>query len=146
MIHKPGASDLYGFLETKDQMPAFASDQLTENDVTTLIRFLKNDYLGAPRPQESRARPRSSGPPARDRALDRRRWAGWASSSGDAWSVPRHVSSALGSPPPPPPRARTFVIPHPPAPRRNRAVWFSKKWTEAIPRRPGYGAHDHSYD
>jgi ubiquinol-cytochrome c reductase cytochrome b subunit len=47
MIHKPGATDLYGYLEKKDQMPAFTSDQLTENDVTMLVRFLKNDYFGA---------------------------------------------------------------------------------------------------
>jgi ubiquinol-cytochrome c reductase cytochrome b subunit len=48
MIHKPGAPDLYGYLEVKDQMPPFGSDQLTDNDVAMLIRFLKNDYLGAP--------------------------------------------------------------------------------------------------
>ena len=48
MIHKPGAPDMYGFLEKKsDQMPSF-SDQLTENDVNTIVRFLKNDYPGAP--------------------------------------------------------------------------------------------------
>ena len=40
MIHKPGALDLYGYLEKKDQMPSFA-DQLTENDVATVVRFLK---------------------------------------------------------------------------------------------------------
>jgi ubiquinol-cytochrome c reductase cytochrome b subunit len=45
MIHKPGAPDLYGFLEKKDQMPSF--NQLTENDVQTIVRFLKNDYPGA---------------------------------------------------------------------------------------------------
>ena len=44
MIHKPGAPDLYGYLEAKDQMPAFGADQLTENDVTTVIRYLRNDY------------------------------------------------------------------------------------------------------
>jgi ubiquinol-cytochrome c reductase cytochrome b subunit len=47
MIHKPGATDLYGYLEKKDQMPAFTEEQLTENDLTMLIRFLKNDYIGA---------------------------------------------------------------------------------------------------
>ena len=65
MIHKPGSPDLYGYLEKKDQMPAFTSDQLTENDVTTLIRFLKNDYLDAPKPQESRVQAqvvRATGP------------------------------------------------------------------------------------
>ena len=46
MIHKPGAPDLYGFLKPKDQMPAFAG-QITENDATTIIRYLRNDYPGA---------------------------------------------------------------------------------------------------
>jgi ubiquinol-cytochrome c reductase cytochrome b subunit len=44
MIHKPGAPDLYGYLEAKDQMPAFGSDQLTDNDVAMVIRYLKGDY------------------------------------------------------------------------------------------------------
>lgn len=51
MIHKPGAPDLYGYLDKKDQMPAFA-DQLTENDTATLIRFLRNDYPGATFPSD----------------------------------------------------------------------------------------------
>jgi quinol-cytochrome oxidoreductase complex cytochrome b subunit/mono/diheme cytochrome c family protein len=46
MIHKPGAPDLYGYLEAKDQMPAFGRDQVTDNDVDTLIRYLRNDYPG----------------------------------------------------------------------------------------------------
>ena len=54
MIHKPGAPDLYGYLETKDQMPGFA-EQLTENDVRTIVRFLKNDYPGAPGRQDKAA-------------------------------------------------------------------------------------------
>ncbi len=45
MIHKPGAPDLYGFFDAKDQMPSFAG-QLTENDVTTIVRYLRNDYPG----------------------------------------------------------------------------------------------------
>ncbi len=53
MIHKPGAPDLYGYLEAKDQMPAFTEEQLTRNDVTMLIRFLKNDYLGARKSAET---------------------------------------------------------------------------------------------
>ncbi|SIO17852.1 ubiquinol-cytochrome c reductase cytochrome b subunit [Singulisphaera sp. GP187] len=47
MIHKPGALDLYGYLETKDQMPAFTSEQLAANDVNMLVRYLKNDYFVA---------------------------------------------------------------------------------------------------
>ena len=52
MIHKPGASDLYGYLDKKDQMPSFA-DQLTANDTETLIRYLRNDYPGATFPSEA---------------------------------------------------------------------------------------------
>jgi ubiquinol-cytochrome c reductase cytochrome b subunit len=47
MIHKPGSADLYGFLEAKDQMPPFPRDQLTENDLRMLIRYLQGDYVGA---------------------------------------------------------------------------------------------------
>jgi mono/diheme cytochrome c family protein len=47
MIRKPGAPEKYGYLEAKDQMPSFAG-QLTDNDVETVVRYLKNDYLGAP--------------------------------------------------------------------------------------------------
>jgi ubiquinol-cytochrome c reductase cytochrome b subunit len=55
MIHKPGAPDLYGYLEPKDQMPAFGADQLTENDVTTVIRYLRNDYTPPDRGPEAQA-------------------------------------------------------------------------------------------
>lgn len=48
MIHKPGSPELYGYIDEKDRMPAFSSDQLSENDIAMLIRYLKNDYLGAP--------------------------------------------------------------------------------------------------
>jgi ubiquinol-cytochrome c reductase cytochrome b subunit len=54
MIHKPGAPDLYGYLEKKDQMPSFA-DQLTENDFTTVVRFLKGRYPGATEASPPRA-------------------------------------------------------------------------------------------
>jgi ubiquinol-cytochrome c reductase cytochrome b subunit len=54
MIHKPGAPDLYGYLEPKDQMPAFAG-QLTENDITMVVRFLKDQYPGAPKPPAASA-------------------------------------------------------------------------------------------
>jgi ubiquinol-cytochrome c reductase cytochrome b subunit len=59
MIHKPGAPDLYGFLESNAQMPSFA-DQLTDNDVTTLIRFLKGDYLGGSATAVSSSSPASA--------------------------------------------------------------------------------------
>jgi ubiquinol-cytochrome c reductase cytochrome b subunit len=44
MIQKPGAPDTYGYLENKDQMPSMA-DQLTDNDVKTIVRYLRNDYV-----------------------------------------------------------------------------------------------------
>jgi ubiquinol-cytochrome c reductase cytochrome b subunit len=44
MIRKPGALDMYGFLEEKDQMPAFGTEQLTRNDVEMVIRYLKGEY------------------------------------------------------------------------------------------------------
>jgi ubiquinol-cytochrome c reductase cytochrome b subunit len=47
MIHKPAAPDLYGYLEKDQQMPSFAG-QLTENDMRSIVRYLRNDYLGAP--------------------------------------------------------------------------------------------------
>lgn len=47
MIHRPGAPDKYGFLDPKNQMPSF-TEQLTENDVQTVVRYLRNDYPGAP--------------------------------------------------------------------------------------------------
>jgi ubiquinol-cytochrome c reductase cytochrome b subunit len=56
MIHKPGAPDLYGYFEKKDdQMPPFSEEQLTTNDVDMLVRYLKNDYLGAPSAQTASA-------------------------------------------------------------------------------------------
>jgi ubiquinol-cytochrome c reductase cytochrome b subunit len=54
MIRKPGAPDLYGYLDAEDQMPAFGSDQLTDNDAATLIRYLRDDYPGAPAPKHPR--------------------------------------------------------------------------------------------
>jgi quinol-cytochrome oxidoreductase complex cytochrome b subunit/mono/diheme cytochrome c family protein len=56
MIRKPGAPDLYGYLEPKERMPAFGRDQLTDNDVATLIRYLKGEYPGAPGPRPAPAR------------------------------------------------------------------------------------------
>jgi ubiquinol-cytochrome c reductase cytochrome b subunit len=44
MTRKPGAPDRYGFLDQKDQMPAFAEDQVSANDMDMIIRYLKSDY------------------------------------------------------------------------------------------------------
>jgi ubiquinol-cytochrome c reductase cytochrome b subunit len=56
MIHKPGAPDVYGYLEKKDQMPSMA-DQLTDNDVRTVVRYLRNDYVP---PEPSGGKPAGS--------------------------------------------------------------------------------------
>jgi len=45
IIRKPGAEDNYGYLKVEDQMPAFGSDQLLQNDVEMVTRYLKEDYL-----------------------------------------------------------------------------------------------------
>jgi mono/diheme cytochrome c family protein len=42
MIQEPGAEDLYGYLDEDKQMPAFA-DRLSENDMTTLVRYLEGE-------------------------------------------------------------------------------------------------------
>ena len=55
MIRKPGAPDLYGYFEGKDQMPPFGPEQLTDNDVAMVIRFLRNDYPMPDRPEGNSA-------------------------------------------------------------------------------------------
>jgi mono/diheme cytochrome c family protein len=44
MIKSPGHTSLYGYLESEQKMPAFG-DQLTDSDVTALVRYLKGDYV-----------------------------------------------------------------------------------------------------
>lgn len=44
MIHEPASEDLYGYLPEESQMPGFEG-RLSENDVTTLVRYLGGDYL-----------------------------------------------------------------------------------------------------
>jgi ubiquinol-cytochrome c reductase cytochrome b subunit len=48
MVHRPGAPGLYGFLDAKEQMPPFPADQLPENDLDTIIRYIKGDYRPSP--------------------------------------------------------------------------------------------------
>ena len=44
MIQNPAADDLLpAYLDPEDQMPAFQA-QLSENDLTTLVRYLQDDY------------------------------------------------------------------------------------------------------
>ncbi|MBX6313149.1 MAG: cytochrome b N-terminal domain-containing protein [Isosphaeraceae bacterium] len=49
MIKRPGSPHLYGYLEESERMPAFA-DRLSDNDLQTVVRLLKDDYLGAQGP------------------------------------------------------------------------------------------------
>ncbi|MBV8486872.1 MAG: c-type cytochrome, partial [Planctomycetaceae bacterium] len=44
MIRKPGAPDLYSFYEGDERMFPFGADQLTQNDLEMIVRYLKNDY------------------------------------------------------------------------------------------------------
>ncbi len=44
MIRKPGAADRYGFLAKQQKMPPFGVDQVSDNDVTMIIRYLRGDY------------------------------------------------------------------------------------------------------
>lgn len=46
LISRPGAPHFFGYLDEDDQMPPFG-DKLTENDMDTIVRFLKGDFLGA---------------------------------------------------------------------------------------------------
>jgi cytochrome c553 len=44
MIERPGAPHNYGYLDESEQMPPFA-DKLSENDLDTIVRYLKGDYV-----------------------------------------------------------------------------------------------------
>jgi ubiquinol-cytochrome c reductase cytochrome b subunit len=49
MIRDPDSKLTYGFLgKTRQPMPAFDEAQMSENDLRAIIRYLKNDYIGAP--------------------------------------------------------------------------------------------------
>lgn len=61
MIKKPGAPDMYGFLDPKEQMPSFAG-QLTDDDVLTVVRYLRDDYPGAPRAERKEKAAESAEP------------------------------------------------------------------------------------
>jgi quinol-cytochrome oxidoreductase complex cytochrome b subunit/mono/diheme cytochrome c family protein len=50
MIRNPNHPKNYGHLEPEQKMPVFAS-QLTDDDLTTLVRYLKGDYLPALSPK-----------------------------------------------------------------------------------------------
>lgn len=47
MIREPGSKHTYGFLGKRQPMPSFDEAQMSENDLKTVIRYLKNDYPGA---------------------------------------------------------------------------------------------------
>lgn len=60
MVLRPAAPGLYGFLDKKARMPGFAG-QLTDNDLSTLVRYLRDDYLGAPKRIAPASNPDSTG-------------------------------------------------------------------------------------
>lgn len=47
MIDRPAAPHLYGYLDAKDQMPAFEG-RISAADIPVLIRYLKGEFLEAP--------------------------------------------------------------------------------------------------
>ncbi len=47
MIREPGAAHLYGYLKEEQKMPAFGG-QLTDSDVSMLVRYLGGDYRKSP--------------------------------------------------------------------------------------------------
>ena len=47
LIRRPGAPHFFGYLDPDDQMPGFG-DRLTEDDLESVVRYLKGDYLGGP--------------------------------------------------------------------------------------------------
>ncbi len=53
MIRKPAAPDLYEFFGEAAKMPPFSRDQLTDNDLEMIIRYIKNDYLPMPGTSQS---------------------------------------------------------------------------------------------
>jgi ubiquinol-cytochrome c reductase cytochrome b subunit len=61
MIRKPSAPDLYGFFEDQARMPPFGSDQLSNNDLNMISRFLHNDYLLPPSDSRAIATSKSAG-------------------------------------------------------------------------------------
>ncbi len=44
MVRKPGVSDRYGHLEDRQKMPPFGTDQVSDNDITMIARYLRGDY------------------------------------------------------------------------------------------------------
>jgi quinol-cytochrome oxidoreductase complex cytochrome b subunit/mono/diheme cytochrome c family protein len=57
MIRNPNGPSFYGHLEAEQKMPAF-DEQLTDDDVTTVVRYIKGDYL--PLPSKSKAKDAAS--------------------------------------------------------------------------------------
>jgi ubiquinol-cytochrome c reductase cytochrome b subunit len=61
MVRKPGAADRYGYLGKDQKMPAFGTDQVSDNDVDMVVRYLRGDY---PRPATN-ASPGAASPSTR---------------------------------------------------------------------------------
>ena len=54
MIRRPSSPVLYGYLEDDQRMPASPPDEMTDNDLKTIVRYLMNDY---PMPDEVAVEP-----------------------------------------------------------------------------------------
>jgi len=52
MVREPAAADLYGFAKAECQMPAYA-EQLSENDIAAIYRYLRGPELGNYPPPEA---------------------------------------------------------------------------------------------
>ncbi len=44
MVRKPMAADRYGYMDDGQKMPAFGDDQVSENDLTMIYRYIRGDY------------------------------------------------------------------------------------------------------
>jgi quinol-cytochrome oxidoreductase complex cytochrome b subunit/mono/diheme cytochrome c family protein len=70
LIKRPNAPHFYGFLEsqgyvddTTNQMPAFSGGKISDEELKAVIRFLKDDYVGAEAPPDVGSRqPRPASP------------------------------------------------------------------------------------
>lgn len=58
MVRKPSAADRYGYLEDGQKMPPFGDDQVGQNDLNMIFRYLRGDYPPPP------ATPSGAAPPS----------------------------------------------------------------------------------
>jgi ubiquinol-cytochrome c reductase cytochrome b subunit len=66
MVRKPAAADRYGFLAENQKMPPFGAEQVGDNDLSMVIRYLRGDYaplVSAPNPGSSSSSERIASAP-----------------------------------------------------------------------------------